>query len=122
MEDVKHLCEVIFHSMGEKDWKPLCEHVKKLENECYDRDARFDIAVDPIIISLGDVESYNSDSSEEDSSTDKGQQNAWHRITYREQWMTAVSSKCFELCYTCSDRLLAIVLLPCPLHFIPLLL
>jgi hypothetical protein len=48
---------------GEKVWKPFCEHVKKLENEYYDRDASVDIAIDRIIISLGFVESDNSDSS-----------------------------------------------------------
>jgi hypothetical protein len=44
--------------------------MKELENEYYDRDARFEIAIDPIIISLGGVESDDSDSSEEDNSTD----------------------------------------------------
>jgi hypothetical protein len=67
MEDVKRLCEEIFHSVDEKDWKPLCEHVKKFENGYYDRDER----------------------------------NAWHSITHSEQRMTAVSSKCFQLDYTC---------------------
>jgi hypothetical protein len=67
MEDVKRLCEEIFHSVDEKDWKPLCEHVKKFENGYYDRDARFDVTIEPIIIIMGRVE---SDSSEEDSSTD----------------------------------------------------
>jgi hypothetical protein len=84
---------------GEKVWKPLCEHVKKLENEYYDRDASFDIAIDRIIISLGGLESYNSDSSEDDSSTDTGR-NAWHRITHREQRMTAESSSLNVFGYT----------------------
>jgi hypothetical protein len=54
--------------MGERDWEPVCEHVENL-NEFYDRDASFDITVDPIIISLGVVQSDHSDSSEEDNST-----------------------------------------------------
>jgi hypothetical protein len=35
------------------------------------------------------------------------------------QRRTAVSSKCFKLYYTCSDRLLAVVLPPCSFHFFP---
>jgi hypothetical protein len=38
------------------------------------------------------------------------------------QWRTAVSSKCFQLYYTCSDTLFAVVLPPCPFHLFPLLL
>jgi hypothetical protein len=38
------------------------------------------------------------------------------------QRRTAVSSKCFQLYYTCSDRLLTIALPPCPFHRFPLLL
>jgi hypothetical protein len=38
------------------------------------------------------------------------------------QRRTAVSSKCFQLCYTCSDRLLVIALPPYPFHLFPLLL
>jgi hypothetical protein len=30
-----------------------------------------------------------------------------------------VSSKCFQLYYTCSDRLFAVVLPPCPFHLFP---
>jgi hypothetical protein len=56
--------------MGKEDWKPVCEHVKKLENEYYDRDASFDIAIDLIIISLGGVESDDNDSTEEEDTTD----------------------------------------------------
>jgi hypothetical protein len=37
------------------------------------------------------------------------------------QRRTAVSSKCFQSYYTCSDRLLAIALPPCPFHLFPLL-
>jgi hypothetical protein len=37
------------------------------------------------------------------------------------QRRTAVSSKCFQLYYTCSDRIFAILLPPCPFHlFSPL--
>jgi hypothetical protein len=36
------------------------------------------------------------------------------------QRRTAVSSKCFQLYYTCSDRLLAIALPPYSFHFSPL--
>jgi hypothetical protein len=38
------------------------------------------------------------------------------------QRRTAVSSKCFQLYYTCSDRLLAIALPSCSFHLFPLLL
>jgi hypothetical protein len=38
------------------------------------------------------------------------------------QRRTAVSSKCFQFYYTCSDRLLAIALPPCSFHIFPLLL
>jgi hypothetical protein len=66
MEEGKRLCEEMNHRMGEEDWRPLCEHVKKLETECNARDARVDKAVDPIIVSLGDVGSDDKGSSEED--------------------------------------------------------
>jgi hypothetical protein len=35
------------------------------------------------------------------------------------QRRTAVSSKCFQLYYTCSDRIFAVVLPPCPFHRFP---
>jgi hypothetical protein len=45
----------------------------------------------------------------------------WKQVQAAEvpQRRAAVSSKCFQLYYTCSDRLLAIVLSPCPFHLFP---
>jgi hypothetical protein len=42
----------------------------------------------------------------------------WNRFRLQTvaQRRTAVSSKCFQLYYTCSDRLFAILLPPCPFH------
>jgi hypothetical protein len=48
--------------------------------------------------------------------------NSYVQATEVEQRRIAVSSKCFQLYCTCSDRLLAVVLPPCSFHLFPLLL
>jgi hypothetical protein len=48
--------------------------------------------------------------------------NIWVQAAEVSQRRTAVSSKCFQLYYTCSDRLLAIALPPYSFHLFPLLL
>jgi hypothetical protein len=48
--------------------------------------------------------------------------NSWVQAAEVSQRRTAVSSKCFQLHYTCSDRLLTITLPSCPFHLFPLLL
>jgi hypothetical protein len=41
-----------------------------LQKECYGRGARFDNAIDPVIVSLEGVESNENDSTEEDKSSE----------------------------------------------------
>jgi hypothetical protein len=45
--------------------------------------------------------------------------NSYVQAAEVSQRRTAVSSKCFQLYYTCSDRLLAVALPPCSFHLFP---
>jgi hypothetical protein len=45
MEDVKRLCEEIFHSADKEELRPFCEHLMKLEKDYHDMNAYSDNAV-----------------------------------------------------------------------------
>jgi hypothetical protein len=47
--------------------------------------------------------------------------NSYVQAAEVSQRRTTVSSKCFQLYYTCSERDFSIVLPPCPFHFPPLI-
>ncbi|PSN42491.1 hypothetical protein C0J52_09791 [Blattella germanica] len=50
--DVEKLCEEIFRIMEKEDWYQKFQHVNKLEQDYYDREAQFDNIIDPFVISL----------------------------------------------------------------------
>jgi hypothetical protein len=57
--------------MAAEDWRLLCGLGKKLNYEFCDRDARFDNAVNPVIVNFEGMESDDNDSSEEDTQVDE---------------------------------------------------
>jgi hypothetical protein len=63
-ENVKLLCEQKFSEMGEREWCPVCDHVKRIEKEYLEADGIIYIEVDRLIISLGGSASDSSDSSD----------------------------------------------------------
>lgn len=68
LSDVQRLCIEKFNTMTKSDWVPLCNRVKKIEDEYMEREVPFDEVIDSIIINLGGVsddESEDSSSSEE---------------------------------------------------------
>lgn len=52
VNDVITLCERKFADMSESDWKPLCDKVKRVESEYWDREVIIDEETDRFIISL----------------------------------------------------------------------
>lgn len=64
-DDVRRLCEEKFSAMGVDVWRPICEHVKRLEKNYMDNEGIIDTAVDELIITLGDMDSESEESSSE---------------------------------------------------------
>lgn len=51
--------------MGEKEWQPVCEHVKKTELDYLEKESIINVEVEKIVISLGGSNS-DSDTSKTD--------------------------------------------------------
>jgi transposase len=69
-ENVKLLCEQNFSKMGEREWRPVCDHVKRIEKEYLETEEIIDVEVDRLIISLGRSASDSSDSSDTEAEDD----------------------------------------------------
>lgn len=65
----RQLCEEKFSTMDDA-WKPLCESVKRLENIYMENEGIIDSVVDQLIVTLGEVNSDESSSDNNASSSD----------------------------------------------------
>jgi hypothetical protein len=63
-EKVKLLCEQKFCEMEEREWRPVCDHVKRIEKEYLETEGIIEVEVDRLIISLRGSASDSSDSSD----------------------------------------------------------
>ncbi|XP_054256994.1 uncharacterized protein LOC128981989 [Macrosteles quadrilineatus] len=63
----KEMCMRLFSEYTPEKWKKCCEHVEKIEELYWERDALMDENVDRIIISLNDDDSESSESSDNET-------------------------------------------------------
>jgi hypothetical protein len=52
--------------MGEREWRPVCDNVKRIEKEYLETKGIIDLEMDRLIISLGGSASDSSDTEVED--------------------------------------------------------
>jgi hypothetical protein len=69
-ENVKLLCEQKFSEMGEREWRPVCDHVEIIEKEYLETEGIIDVQADRLIISLGGSASDSYDSSDTEAEDD----------------------------------------------------
>jgi hypothetical protein len=62
-EDIKLLCEQKFGEMREREWHPMCDHVKRIGKQNFELEGIIDLEVDRVIISLGGNASQRSSNS-----------------------------------------------------------
>lgn len=66
VNDVITLCEQKFADMSENDWRPLCDKVKRVESEYWEREVIVDEETDRFIISLDNNDSECESETESD--------------------------------------------------------
>jgi hypothetical protein len=72
-EDVKLLCAQKFSEMGEREWRPMCDYVKRIEKEYLETEGIIDLEVERLIFSLGGSASDSPDMEVEDDAESDNQ-------------------------------------------------
>ncbi|RVE47763.1 hypothetical protein evm_007518 [Chilo suppressalis] len=64
--DIKDVAERAFQEITEQNWKDSCQHVQKIEDECYEREHTLYENIESLVINLVDESTSSSESDDLD--------------------------------------------------------
>lgn len=71
IQDVIKLCVGNFNLVGEKEWRRVCAHVQKIEDEYMDKERTVDNETENLIIQLGRIDVETNEDGEDTGSVRK---------------------------------------------------